>query len=714
MLNSYHIKTVAADLKLQTQQVNAVAGLFANGASLPFIARYRKEVTGSLDEVVIREIEIRLKKLADLEKRRLAVSESLIEQKLLTAKLKLKIDAATTLTELEDVYLPYRPKRRTRATVARERGLQALADILLKQWELEPEIKAQQFINPAQEIHSLTDALAGARDIIAEKINEDINARARLRRFFIHDSIIKAVVIKGRESKGVKFRDYFDWQEKSTRVAGHRLLAMLRGEREKVLRISIRPPLDKALKILQKKFLRGNTLSTAEVKTALTDAYKRLLAPALENELRQTLKERAETEAIAVFAANLKELLLAPPLGAKRVLALDPGFRSGVKFAVLAADGELQEHGVIYPTSSDKAKSEAAKAVKNICRRSAIEAIAIGNGTAGRETESFVRELNLPETITIAMVNEAGASVYSASEIARAEFPNHDITVRGAVSIGRRLQDPLSELIKIDAKAIGVGQYQHDVDQKQLKLRLDDVVIICVNKVGVEVNYASLKLLSYVAGLNHTIAANIVKYRTENGPFRTRKELLKVPRMGPKAFEQAAGFLRIKESLNPLDASAVHPENYKLVERMAADCGVSVKELVADDKSRSRIVIERYTSDTVGRPTLEDIISELNRPGRDPRPKFTELHFLDGVTEIGDLTIGMHLSGLVTNITKFGAFIDIGVHQDGLVHISQLTNRFVRDPAEIVKVGQPVTVTVLEVDQARHRISLSMKEASNL
>ena len=708
-MDNLHIKTVAADLKLQTRQVNAVAGLFADGATIPFIARYRKEVTGSLDEVAIREIEIRLEKLASLEKRRQAITESLIEQKSLTTELKQKLGTATSLTELEDIYLPYRPKRRTRATVARERGLQPLAETLFRQRELEPEVKARSFVNPQKEIHSLDDALAGARDIIAEKINEDINTRTRLRRLFVNDGEIKAVVIKGRESEGIKFRDYFDWQERSSRVAGHRLLAMLRGEREKVLRISIRPPLEKALEILKKRFLKGDNASTAVVETALTEAYKRLLAPALENELRQVLKERAETEAIAVFAANLKELLLAPPLGAKRVLALDPGFRTGAKVAVLATAGELQEHGVIYPTTSDKAKSEAAKVVKDICHRYAIEAIAIGNGTAGRETESFVRELALPENITIAMVNEAGASVYSASEIARAEFPNHDLTVRGAVSIGRRLQDPLSELIKIDAKAIGVGQYQHDVDQKHLQQRLDDVVISCVNMVGVEVNSASLQLLTYVAGLNTVLARNIIKYRMENGPFQTRKELLKVPRLGPKAFEQAAGFLRIKDSNNPLDASAVHPENYDLVAKMAGDYGVTIQKLITDETARQKIDIENYITEIVGRPTLEDIVAELNRPGRDPRSEFIEFHFQDGINEISDLSIGMCLPGLITNITKFGAFVDIGVHQDGLVHISQLANRFVRNPSEVVKLGQPVTVTVLEIDQNRSRIALSMK-----
>ena len=708
-----HCSIVAAELGLTETQVKSVADLFSHGATVPFIARYRKEATGSLDEVAIKEIEIRLERLANLEKRRQAINESLTELELLTPELAQKLKAAASLTALEDLYLPYRPKRRTRATAARECGLQPLADIMFQQREQQPEVKARHFINPEKKIHTCADALAGARDIIAEKVNEEINIRTRLRRLFVTKSEIRAVVVKDKEQEGSKFRDYFDWREKSAGIAGHRLLALLRGEREKVLRISLRPPVENAQEILKKRFIKADNASAKEVETALADAYKRLLAPALENELRQILKERADTEAIAVFAANLQELLLAPPLGAKRVLALDPGFRTGAKFAVLSAAGELLEHGVIYPTTSNKAKLEATAVVKDICRRCVIEAIAIGNGTAGRETETFIRELKLAETPIVAMVNEAGASIYSASEIAREEFPHHDLTVRGAVSIGRRLQDPLSELIKIDAKAIGVGQYQHDVDQKLLKQRLDDVVISCVNRVGVEVNNASARLLTYVAGLNQTIANNIVAYRTTNGPFRSRKELLKVPRLGPKAFEQAAGFLRIKASLNPLDASAVHPENYALVKKMAADCGVSVKELIADERARQKIVLEDYISETVGRPTLEDIISELKRPGRDPRDEFFAFHFQDGINDINDLSVGMSLPGLVTNITKFGAFVDIGVHQDGLVHISQLADRFVKDPGDVVKLGQPVTVTVMDIDQNRRRIALSMKNQKN-
>ncbi|MCK5681775.1 RNA-binding transcriptional accessory protein [bacterium] len=705
-----HSKIVAVELKLRESQVNAVAKLFSDGATLPFIARYRKEATGSLDEVAIKEIEIRLEKLANLEKRRQTIHDSLTEQKLLTSELKLKVNTATSLTELEDLYLPYRPKRRTRALVARERGLTPLAETLLKQQEMHPDILAQSYINPEKEINNSAEALAGARDIIAEKVNENTNLRRKLRSHFTSESVIRSVVIKGKEEDGIKFRDYFDWREKSAKVAGHRLLAMLRAEREKIVRLSIRPPADKALEMLKKKFILQNTPSAKEVGIALDDAYKRLLAPALENELRQTLKEKAEAEAITVFATNLKELLLAPPLGQKIVLALDPGFRTGAKFTVLNAAGELLENGVIYPTTSEKMQLEAAKVVKELCRRYNIEAIAIGNGTAGRETEAFVRELKLPENITIAVVNEAGASVYSASDIAREEFPDHDLTVRGAVSIGRRLQDPLSELIKIDPKAIGVGQYQHDVDQKHLQQRLDDVVISCVNMVGVEVNNASPQLLAYVAGLNPTIARNIVKFRTENGPFNSRKKLLKVPRLGPKAFEQAAGFLRIKDSNNPLDASAVHPENYDLVSQIAKDCGASVKDLIADENVREKIIIDKYRSETTGRPTLEDIIAELSRPGRDPRSEFIEFRFQDGVSEVSDLVKGMRLPGLVTNITKFGAFVDIGVHQDGLVHISQLANRFIRDPKEIVKLGQVVTVTVLDIDLNRHRIALSMRK----
>ncbi|MEA1922946.1 MAG: Tex family protein [Pseudomonadota bacterium] len=709
-MNNSHFKTIATELKINQPQVKAVAELFADGATVPFIARYRKEMTGSLDELFIAKIQIRLEELANLEKRRQAINTSLTELKLLSPELEKKLLAATSLTELEDIYLPYRPKRKTRALVARQRGLQPLAEILLKQQETNPEAAARPFINPDKEVKDTDDALAGARDILAEKINEDLGARTSLRRIFKHEGEIRAVVIKGKESEGAKFRDYFDWQEKSAKIAGHRLLALLRGEKAKILRVNIRPPAEKALALLKQRFIQQNNRSAAQVELALSDAYKRLLAPALETEIRQKLKEQAEGEAIEVFATNLKQLLLAPPLGQKRVLALDPGFRSGAKLVCLDAMGQLLQHGVIYPTMSKKQSEEAAKVVRDLCRRFKIEAIAIGNGTAGRETESFIKELKLPETITVAMVNEAGASVYSASEIARQEFPDLDLTVRGAISIGRRLQDPLSELVKIDAKAIGVGQYQHDLDQNRLQNRLDEVVGSCVNSVGVEVNNASAQLLAYVAGLNRTLAQNIVNYRSENGSFRSRREILKVPRLGPKGFEQAAGFLRIQNGSNPLDAGAVHPENYDLVKKMAQDCGGSLKDLLQNEELRKKIVIENYISSNVGRPTLDDIMAELARPGRDPRQEFVQFSFQEGVNKLEDLNQGMRLPGLVTNTTKFGVFVDIGIHQDGLVHISQLADRFVRDPGEIVKLGQAVTVTVLSIDQERRRIALSMRE----
>ncbi len=704
-----HVETIATELKIKQQQVKAVAELFADGATVPFIARYRKEASGLLDEVAISKIQSRLEQLVNLEKRCQSITTSLTEQNLLSAELEKKLLKAGSLTELEDIYLPYRPKRKTRAAIARQRGLQGLAEILLQQSETNPIVAAQPFINPAKEIATSDAALAGARDIVAEKINEDLEVRRSLRQLFSREGEIKAVVIKGKEKDGAKFRDYFDWQEKSKKIAGHRLLALFRGEKAKLLRVQIRPPAEKALALLKQRFIKKTNPCAQQMEMALDDAYKRLLAPALENETRHTLREQAEGEAIEVFAVNLRQLLLAPPLGQKRILALDPGFRSGAKLVCLDSMGQLLEHCVIYPTTSQKQSEEAAKKVRELCQRFKIEAIAIGNGTAGRETESFVRELKLATTITVAMVNEAGASIYSASEIAREEFPDLDLTVRGAISIGRRLQDPLSELVKIDAKAIGVGQYQHDLDQKRLQNRLAEVVSSCVNSVGVEINSASPALLTYVAGLNPTLAHNIVKYRRENGSFGARRELLKVPRLGPKAFEQAAGFLRIQNATNPLDSSAVHPENYALVEKMAKDCGGTLKALLTSEKLRQEIVIENYLSDKIGRPTLEDIMTELARPGRDPRQEFEAFSFQEGINKVEDLKEGMRLNGLVTNITKFGAFVDIGVHQDGLVHISQLADRFVRDPAEVVKLGQAVSVSVLNLDLERQRIALSMK-----
>ncbi|RLB69908.1 MAG: RNA-binding transcriptional accessory protein, partial [Deltaproteobacteria bacterium] len=626
-MNISHIETISRELKIKQQQIKAVTGLFADGATIPFIARYRKEATGSLDEVVISKIQTRLEQLVNLEKRCQAITSFLTEQKLLSADLEKRLLNAKSLTELEDLYLPYRPKRKTRALVARQRGLQPLAEILLRQQEVNPEAAAQPFINPDKEITNIDEALAGARDIIAEKLNEELGARTSLRRLFNREGEINAVVIKGKEEEGVKFQDYFDWHEKSNQIAGHRLLALLRGEKAKFLRINIRPPVEKALHLLKERFIKRDNQCAQQVEMAIDDAYKRLLAPALENESRQILREQAEGEAIEVFAINLKQLLLAPPLGQKRVLALDPGFRSGAKLVCLDSMGQLLRHCVIYPTTSPKQSQEAAKIVRDLCQRFDIEAIAIGNGTAGRETESFIQELKLPKTITVAMVNEAGASVYSASEVAREEFPDLDLTVRGAISIGRRLQDPLSELVKIEAKAIGVGQYQHDLDQNRLQNRLDEVVSNCVNSVGVEINNASAALLAYVAGLNLTLARNIVSYRSKNGSFHSRREILKVPRLGPKAFEQAAGFLRIQNGTNPLDASAVHPENYDLVKKMAQDCGASLKELTQNEELRKKIIIENYISTTIGRPTLDDIMAELARPGRDPRQEFVQFSF---------------------------------------------------------------------------------------
>jgi uncharacterized protein len=554
------------------------------------------------------------------------------------------------------------------------------------------------------------EALAGARDIIAEWINEDASIRSRLRTVFHRKAMITATVVKNQEESGSKFRDYFDWQEPVGKVAGHRLLAMLRGENEKVLNLSFRPPETESLELLHRHCVRSTGFAGQQVALAVDESYKRLLAPSLENELRSDLKKQADAEAITVFSENLRELLLAAPLGQKRTMALDPGFRTGAKLVCLGKQGELLHCTTIYPVLSPKQQDEAAQTVTQLCKRYNIEAIAIGNGTAGRETESFVRALDLPPGVIITMVDESGASIYSASEVARAEFPDHDITVRGAVSIGRRLQDPLAELVKLDPKAIGVGQYQHDVNQKALKQSLDDVVISCVNKVGVEVNSASKELLTFVSGLGETLAANILAYRSENGPFTERRQLLKVPRLGKKAFEQCAGFLRIHDGENPLDRSGVHPERYGIVRQMAKDCGCSVSDLMQHEVQRQQIKLDRYVDDEVGLPTLNDIMTELGKPGRDPRQSFEAFSFAQGVEKLEDLEVGMRLPGIITNVTKFGAFVDIGVHQDGLVHISQLADRYVKDPAEVVKVRQQVYVRVLEVDAKRKRIALTLRE----
>ncbi|MEE4136536.1 MAG: Tex family protein [Desulforhopalus sp.] len=699
---------IAKELHIRAEQVETVSALLDDGATVPFIARYRKEATGSLDEVQIAAIRDRRGELAELDKRRAAVLASLGERELLSDQLRRAINAAPDLAALEDIYLPYRPKRRTRAQIAREKGLEPLARLLYDQKKAQ--VEGAAFVDQQKEVATVEEALAGARDIIAEWISEDAAVRSRLRALFRHKALVGATVVKNQEERGSKFRDYFAWQEPVGKVAGHRLLAMFRGENEKVLSLSFRPPEAESLEILTGHCLRSKGFAGQQVALAAAESYKRLLAPSLENELRGDLKKQADVEAIAVFSANLRELLLAAPLGQKRIMALDPGFRTGAKLVCLGRQGELLHSDTIYPLLSAQQQAEAGHTVITLCKRYDIEAIAVGNGTAGRETETFVRALDLPAGVVVTMVDESGASIYSASEVARAEFPEHDLTVRGAVSIGRRLQDPLAELVKLDPKAIGVGQYQHDVNQKALKQSLEDVVVSCVNKVGVEVNSASKELLSFVSGLGETLAANILAYRSENGPFTERRQLLQVPRLGKKAFEQCAGFLRIREGANPLDRSGVHPERYELVSQMATGCGCAVAELMENAALRQKIELNRYVDEEVGLPTLEDILAELGKPGRDPRQTFAAFAFAPGIDKLEDLEVGMRLPGIVTNVTKFGAFVDIGVHQDGLVHISQLADRYVKDPAEVVKVRQQVQVRVIEVDVQRGRIALSLRD----
>lgn len=696
-------------MKLAAGQVSAVAMMLSDGATIPFMARYRKEATGSLDEVVLTTIRDRLEQLDELDKRRDAILKSLEERNLLTDELKAKVNAADTMTELEDIYLPYRPKRRTRATIAREKGLEPLAMTLLAQEIGDVTAEAEGYIDADKGVADAAEALQGARDIIAEIVSEDAHVRTQLREMFLQKGTCQSKVVKDKEVEGAKFKDYFEWSEPAATAPSHRLLAMFRGENEGFLSLSIAPPEEDAVALASSFYVKGKGPASEQVALAIQDGYKRLLGPSMETEVRAELKRRADIEAIRVFVENLRELLLAPPLGHKTVLALDPGFRTGCKLVCLDRQGKMIHDDVIYPHSGERSVAEAAMKVKGLCEHLRIEAIAIGNGTASRETEAFVRSLDLPASIPVVMVNESGASIYSASEVAREEFPNHDVTVRGAVSIGRRLMDPLAELVKIDPKSIGVGQYQHDVDQGALKRSLDDTVVSCVNGVGVDVNTASKQLLMYVSGLGPQLAANIVAYRNDNGRFETRAQLKKVPRLGPKAFEQAAGFLRIPAGKNPLDASAVHPESYSIVDAMAEELACSVTDLMRDESLRVRIKLDRYVTDTVGLPTLRDIMAELAKPGRDPRDKFETFSFAEGVHTMEDLRPGMRLPGIVTNVTAFGAFVDIGVHQDGLVHVSQLADRFIKDPGEVVKVHQRVSVTVVEVDLARKRISLSMK-----
>ncbi len=710
-----HVLKIASELKLQLRQVAATAILLEEGATVPFIARYRKEKTGEMDEVQITAVRDRLEQLGELDKRRDAIVASLKERNLLTDVLEVRIGAAETLATLEDIYLPFRPKKRTRAIIARERGLEPLADVLQAQEaSSDLEAAASAFVDVAKEVADVAAALAGARDILAERVSDDAEARARLRSLYLERGVIRSKVVADKEVEGAKFKDYFDWEEPAAKAPSHRVLAMRRGETEGFLFTRIVPPEAEALSILEALFVKNSSPAGREVKAAVHDAYKRLLGFAIEGEVRLIIKKRADEEAIRVFTENLRELMLASPLGQKTVLAIDPGFRTGCKVVLLDRQGKLLANDVIYPEKSAREQADAAMMVKAVVEKFKVEAIAIGNGTASRETETFIRKLGLPGSIPVVMVNESGASIYSASEVAREEFPNHDVTVRGAVSIGRRLMDPLAELVKIDPKSIGVGQYQHDVDQSALKRSLDDTVVSCVNSVGVELNTASKHLLSYVSGLNTRTAANIVAFRDENGPFQSRKDLLKVAGLGPKAFEQAAGFLRIRDGAHPLDASAVHPERYELVDRMAKDLGCGVKELLTESARRTRIELKRYVTEEVGLPTLTDILQELAKPGRDPRQGFEAFSFAEGVEKMEDLRQGMKLPGIVTNVTAFGAFVDIGVHQDGLVHISQVADQFVKNPADVLKVGQRVQATVMEVDLQRKRISLSLRTNPDL
>ena len=700
---SGHQATIAAEMGLSLDQVQRTAFLLQEGGTVPFIARYRKETTGSLDEVVIAGIRDRLLTLAELDKRRTAIVESLEKRSLLTEELHGQLLAATVVTALEDLYLPYRPKRRTRGMIARERGLEPLALAIFSQKFIRPEL----YLDPARGVLCVDDALAGARDIIAEWINEDTDTRGKLRQIFSTRAVITSRVIKKREPEAGKYRDYFDWQEAAAKAPSHRILAMFRGENEKYLTISIRPPDKEPLRFLHDRYVK-NSRYGGQMARAVDDCYQRLLAPSLETERCRELKETADHEAIGVFAANIHELLLAPPLGPKRVLALDPGFRTGAKLTCLDEQGRLLHFETIFPTHPGEKARLAALTVTQLVARFGIEAIAIGNGTASRETEDFIRSLALKDVL-VTLVNEDGASIYSASESARTEFPDHDLTVRGAVSIGRRLQDPLAELVKIDPKSIGVGQYQHDVNQTELKKSLDDVVVSCVNSVGVEVNSASLELLTHVSGLGPVLAKNIIAFRDEKGPFTSRKNLLRVPRLGAKAFEQCAGFLRIRAGEHPLDGSGIHPEMYATVEKMARDAGCTIDQLVHSETARQQIDIKKYISDTRGLPTLSDIMCELAKPGRDPRRTFSPFSFAKDVHTVHDLHPGMKLPGIVSNITKFGVFVDIGVHMDGLIHISQLADRYVKDPGEVVKIRQQLTVTILAVDKDRGRISLSLK-----
>lgn len=706
-IDSDWIKIISKDLAVAPDKVRKTVELLENGATIPFIARYRKEMTGSLDEVAISNIGERLKKQKELELRKDSIRSSLKKRDLLSDELSCKIRDSDSLSALEDIYLPHRPKRRTRAMIARQKGLEGLADLILENKPYQKE--APKYLAKKHGVATIEDAFAGARDIVAERISEDGEVRSCLRRIFNREALVSSRLVEKKRSEAAKFQDYFNWQEPVSKISGHRILALMRGESLGYLRLSIRPDSEQTLNFL-KRFLVNKGAGNDELMRALEDAYTRLLAPSLENELRQVIKERADGEAIEVFSRNLEELLLAPPLGQKRLIALDPGYRTGAKLVCLDGQGNLLHRETIYPTQGKRQAKEAAAIISKLVERFSIEAIGVGNGTGGRETESFLRSLKMKNVI-IAMVTEDGASIYSASDLARQEFPDEDITVRGAVSIGRRLQDPLAELVKIEPKSLGVGQYQHDVNQAALQRCLAEVVSRCVNRVGVEVNSASAQLLRYVAGLGEKLAETIVSHRQRHGVFERRDDLLRVKRLGTKAYEQCAGFLRISNGENPLDNSGVHPERYELVKRMAKDYGISVAELLRSERARQQIVLENYCNGEVGMETLTDIMAELGQPGRDPRQGFAHFAFAEEVRALEDVQEGMVLPAIITNVTNFGAFADIGIKENGLIHISEMADHFVTDPSEIVSVGQQLEVKVLSIDRARQRIGLTLRKA---
>ena len=697
---------ISGNLNLPSKQVSATLNLLEGGATIPFISRYRKEVTGGLDEVQIEAIQSQYEKLQETAKRKETILKTIEAQGKLTQELQKRIEQTWDATELEDIYLPYKPKRKSRAESARQLGLEPLSTLLMMQREPNPELIAKLYVKG--EVKSVEEALKGARDIIAEQVSENEQSRSYVRNAFGRDAVLTSRVVKTKEAEAAKYRDYFDWQEPLKRCSSHRLLAIRRGEAEGMLKVSITPNDDYCMERLQRQYVRGRNGSSEQVSMAVDDAYKRLLKPSIESEFAGMSKEKADEEAIRVFAENLRQLLLASPLGQKRVMGIDPGFRTGCKVVCLDAQGNLLHNENIYPHPPVGKTKEAMSRLQKMLEAYRIEAIAIGDGTASRETESFVKSMRFYTDVQVFVVSEQGASIYSASKLAREEFPEYDVTVRGAVSIARRLMDPLAELVKIEPKSIGVGQYQHDVDQGKLKRSLDQTVVNCVNQVGVNLNTASSHLLTYISGLGPQLAQNIVNYRTENGPFTSRKELMKVPRMGAKAFEQCAGFLRIPNAQNPLDNTAVHPESYGIVEAMAKDLGCSINELISNKEQRSRIVLERYLNEKVGMPTLRDILQELEKPGRDPRGKAKVFEFDPNVRTMDDLQVGMELPGIVGNITNFGAFVNIGIKESGLIHLSQMSDRYITDPNEVVSIHQHVRVQVVSIDTERKRIGLKL------